>query len=355
MPDHGHKFVKPPVPERRGWRPSLHWFSLLPLGLLAAGCPSGGKLDNPDSYIGGGAEGTACDATPIFEEKCAGGLCHSTEDGMPPVGGTDLTSEGVGARVLNAPATYADVSDMENCPDPPELLIDPENPEQSLLLTKLLGTHSCGEAMPVPNPPSALDDDAIECIRSWIQGVIATGGEGGGGAVSGMGGMSSTDSTDDTMSSGMGGETMDEDPVDDPTVLRVEAECAFGSATGDCGGTFDGSTVGELMLEAGDTAVGFFDSGDALVFPGVDFADFDQATLSVAKGNDTGGTIELRRGGTDGTLIASHDPAGTGSWDTYQEVTITFDVQSGQDDLYIVGAGEVTGIANIDYVEFSVQ
>lgn len=352
MPDSGQIYVNKTTRERRRWRLSPGWLSLLPLGLLAAGCPSGGSLEDPERFVGGGEE--ACDAVPIFEEKCAGGLCHSEDESGPPAGGTDLTSPGVGARLLDAPATYEGVGDPENCPDPAERLVDSDDIEKSLLLTKLLGTHSCGDAMPVPNPPAQLDDAAIDCIRSWMRGVVQTGGGTPGTGGSGMGGASNPDMMTTGGSTNMTDPDPDPDPSD-PMELVIQAECAFGGATGDCGNTFDGTQMG-TELEAGNMVVGYIDGGDYLQFPGVDFQGFNQATLFLANGGtDEAGTIELRRGSVDGTLIVSHTVESTGAWDTFQEVTVTFDAQTGQDDLYFVGVGTAMGILNIDYIQFSVQ
>lgn len=166
----------------------LHWLPL-PLCLALAGCPSGSALENPDRF------NEACDALPIFEQNCAGSLCHSSEDGEPPSGGVDLIAPDLPARLVGVAPTYPGVTDAETCATTPELLVDPTNPERSVLLTKVLGTQSCGDAMPIPNPPSGLDDASLKCIRSYVfalaEGAAGMGGAPGSGGASGSGGSAS--------------------------------------------------------------------------------------------------------------------------------------------------------------------
>lgn len=131
-------------------------------GALTA-CPSGGTLDQPDRFTT--AQG-ACDALPIFEQSCAGSLCH-TSGNRPALGGIDLISPGVAERVLTGHAIAYDLTiDPENCPTEPEPLLDPDNLDQSLLLTKILGTQQCGDIMP---PTGKLSEAEIDCMRSWLE------------------------------------------------------------------------------------------------------------------------------------------------------------------------------------------
>lgn len=169
---------------------SLRLFSrvvlLSTVGLFASACP-GGKLENAEEFAGD------CDALPIFAQSCQSSLCHEAEDGEAPSGVLDLVAPGVPERIYNRPAvSYGEVNDPENCPvDSPELLLDPSDVEKSLLLTKLLGTHSCGKAMPVPNPPKALSDSEIACVRSWLRGLIEEPPTGAAGAASSGGASAS--------------------------------------------------------------------------------------------------------------------------------------------------------------------
>lgn len=177
--------------------------------LLVAGCPTGADLEDPDSFFA-----DSCDATPIFESSCGTNLCHETEDGLAPFGGVDLLAPGVEERLLNRPASYENVHDPGACPrGQPELLIDTENPEESLLLTKLTGEHACGEAMPTPNPPNELSEQNIDCVRRWIADLVADAppptGLGTAGSVAVAGGAGGQNGTSaggqGTAGAGMGG------------------------------------------------------------------------------------------------------------------------------------------------------
>ncbi len=82
----------------------------------------------------------------------------------------------LGQYLLDQEADYSQVasSSYDNCPtEDPELLIDSTSPEESLILKKVQGTQSCGEAMPPSG--SSLPQSDIDCLRDWIDGVIVDG------------------------------------------------------------------------------------------------------------------------------------------------------------------------------------
>lgn len=151
--------------------------SLVAWGLL--GC-SGGALDNSDEFNMGGSGGNPpvnsdyCDARPILETSCEGRACHGDPGGdafamnfnNPPDGMT------IGESLLDREAENYDLaSDSDACPtDDPELIINSSNPDESLMLKKVLGTHACGDKMP---PGSSVPQEDIDCLRDWITGVAA--------------------------------------------------------------------------------------------------------------------------------------------------------------------------------------
>lgn len=301
-------------------------------------CPQGGDLEDPERFLD--PAGEACDAKPIFAASCAGSICH---DGDAPLGGVDLLAPGVEDRLLGVPASYANVSNPEDCPEQPELLIDPENPAQSLLLTKIHGTHQCGDGMPVPNPPGLAANDR-DCIESWVQQVIANGpGSGSGGASGTGGGAGMSGATGSGGADGTGGTPMTADP------LRIEAECAFGAATGDCDGT-TGSYMGEAMLETGDTAIGYFSDGTWLSYADVDLTGHTRLRFHYAK-ESTGGSIEVRLDSATGTVIGTFAPTATASWTTYEDGVIEITPTEGTHDIYVL-ATEAMYVANLDWIEF---
>ena len=139
--------------------------SLLLLSSLGCfGCPTGSELEDPNAYV----SSAACDAHAIFERSCDGSACHETVNGSPPLGGVDLVRPGAENRLYNVPASYEPPA--ENCPSPPELLIDPAGTNISLLITKLTGNHACGNLMPVG--PYQLSQPEIDCVTKWAERVI---------------------------------------------------------------------------------------------------------------------------------------------------------------------------------------
>lgn len=107
-----------------------------------------------------------------------------------------------------------------------------------------------------------------------------------------------------------------------------------------------------IQFEPGNTAIGWFDSGDWLRFDNVDFGDgAGSVTILTAKAN-TGGTVELRLDSLTGPLIGVFTPGATGGWSTYTAQQINVSGASGVHDLYLVATG-ATGVCNIDRIQFA--
>lgn len=90
--------------------------------------------------------------TRIFEPSCGGTGCHGAN---APQQDLDLVSPGVASRVVGVPAKAC-----------LQTLVDPANPEQSLLYQKLASRPACGAQMPLARP--ALKPADIACILEWI-------------------------------------------------------------------------------------------------------------------------------------------------------------------------------------------
>ena len=127
-------------------------------------------------------ERLGCDL-PVAIEYCGGGTCHYDNAAPDVASGLALWDRQAGqmmqdveARLVGVPAGYRNVPDPENCPIEPELLVDPSNAEQSLLLKKLEGTQQCGVEMPrFPYPewgtvanPGPDRATLVQCIRDWV-------------------------------------------------------------------------------------------------------------------------------------------------------------------------------------------
>lgn len=126
--------------------------------ILAAGCA--GELENPERFVECGPGYVE----QLFATKCAG-VCHA---GTAPEAGLDLASPGVEARLISAP------SQTPFCEG--RVMIDPEaaDPAEHLLIDKVEADPSCGSQMPMNAEPLTLTE--VECLRRWVDDVVATGG-----------------------------------------------------------------------------------------------------------------------------------------------------------------------------------
>jgi len=115
---------------------------------LVAACP--GALQDPAAFT------AACPDVPsqIFAMRCAGSGCHGAD---APAASLDLVSPGVAERLYARPAAGG-----------PGLLIDPANPDGSVLVRKLTPTPPFGAQQP---PGAPLDPATIDCIRRWVRSV----------------------------------------------------------------------------------------------------------------------------------------------------------------------------------------
>lgn len=119
-----------------------------------------------------------------------------------------------------------------------------------------------------------------------------------------------------------------------------------------------GKTQG-LVVQAGDgdDVLGSFDNGDYVRLENVNLGtSANQVTLRYAAGAASSGKkLEFRLNSPTGTKIAEYVPVGTGGWSTYATTTQAFlsgVTASGLHDIYVVGASNATGIANLKWIQF---
>ena len=120
--------------------------------LVCAGCP--GQLRDKDRFLGEAGASCGDVVANIFVPKCGSSNCHG---GSAPQQGLDLVTAGVATRVVGVSAKECTAT-----------LADPENPESSLLYTKLAPNPSCGAQMPLAQSP--LSDVEAACVLKWIAG-----------------------------------------------------------------------------------------------------------------------------------------------------------------------------------------
>lgn len=151
--------------------------------LLNAGCAA--ELANPEQYAQGGSTGLGgitgtsggtqptngggptgsggttssvppdppC-VTALMRSRCT--LCHNQSTAsMPESGGIDLSGSGLGAMLT--------AKTSANCGG---LVIDPANPETSLMMKKVDRTTTCGSPMPVGG---TLTEEELTCMQNWMK------------------------------------------------------------------------------------------------------------------------------------------------------------------------------------------
>lgn len=102
----------------------------------------------------------SCDIEELLAEKgCSEGGCHGTRN----EGDLDLLSPGFETHLVGRR------SNTETCRGEP--LVDPEDPENSLLLRMVdpelyEETETCGSLMPIGGHP--LESEQVECFREWV-------------------------------------------------------------------------------------------------------------------------------------------------------------------------------------------
>jgi len=209
--------------------------ALAGVSFTVGGCAADLQKD-PSEYTnvveeGGGAQ-LPCNLNMLMTQSCWGIGCHGSNT---PAAGLDMESPGVEARLLNQPATHRDILNGSQvncgcteammgatppytCPPSTQLLVDGNNPDNSLILKKVNGTHTCGDKMPIP--PRAIDASGIACLRAWVFQIAGKdpnssapppmGGSGGmpaagGGGAGGTGGGGAGGTAGSSGSAGAGG------------------------------------------------------------------------------------------------------------------------------------------------------
>ncbi|MFB9278811.1 carbohydrate-binding protein [Cohnella cellulosilytica] len=123
---------------------------------------------------------------------------------------------------------------------------------------------------------------------------------------------------------------------------RIEAE-SFSSQSG-------------IQVEAsseGGQNVGFIDNGDYLSFSGVDFGSGAASFRARVASNASGGGIELRLDGLNGTLIGTCAVPGTGGWQNWTTVICPVNGNpSGTHTLFLKFTGGAGNLFNLNWFQF---
>jgi hypothetical protein len=150
-------------------------------GLVLLGCP--GTLSNKECFL------EEDQARTIFTTSCAFGGCHSKKDSTA---GLDLESPQIGKRLKGKAASSCKGT-----------LVDPGNPDNSVLYNKLSDPPPCGSRMPLAKDELYPEDK--DAIRKWITGLDGSCEKAGSTSGSGGSGGGTTTSTTSMTTSASGG------------------------------------------------------------------------------------------------------------------------------------------------------
>ena len=107
----------------------------------------------------------------------------------------------------------------------------------------------------------------------------------------------------------------------------------------------------EASSESGDN-VGWINDGDWLRFDDVNLSGITNMDARIAC-NFTGGTVEVRTGSANGTLIGSINVSNTGGNQNWTTLNTSISNASGTQDVYLVFTGGNGYLFNVNWVEFN--
>lgn len=128
---------------------------------------SGGAMATSGGAVGSGGAGGAMGAavpqcvTDTLKAQCL--VCHGTMTAQF-FGGLILEGNFV-PNLVDKPAQYKSLTDTSACKQG-ALLIDSNNPAESVMLKKIMGTQACGAVM--PNNGVVLPTAQKDCLTQWI-------------------------------------------------------------------------------------------------------------------------------------------------------------------------------------------
>jgi hypothetical protein len=124
--------------------------------------------------------------------------------------------------------------------------------------------------------------------------------------------------------------------------VRQEAETIAG-----------GSGVETEPASEGGMNIGWIENGDWIKVKGVSFGTGASSFSARVASASSGGRIELRLGGTGGTLVGTCNVPGTGGWQTWTTVTCAVNGATGTHDLYLRFAGGGGSLFNVNWWQFT--
>ncbi|MEO3746447.1 glycoside hydrolase family 43 protein [Plantactinospora sp. B5E13] len=102
----------------------------------------------------------------------------------------------------------------------------------------------------------------------------------------------------------------------------------------------------------GGMNVGWIENGDSIKVKGVAFGAGAASFSARVASATSGGRVELRLGGPNGTLVGTCTVSGTGGWQTWTTVSCPVNGATGTQDLYLRFAGGGGYLLNVDWWQF---
>jgi arabinoxylan arabinofuranohydrolase len=103
----------------------------------------------------------------------------------------------------------------------------------------------------------------------------------------------------------------------------------------------------------GGRGVGFIENGDWIKVKNVAFGSGARTFTARVASATSGGTIELRLGGTSGTVVGRCTAPGTGGWQTWTTVSCSVSGATGTQDLYLRFTGGSGYLFNVNWWQFT--
>jgi hypothetical protein len=114
------------------------------------------------------------------------------------------------------------------------------------------------------------------------------------------------------------------------------------------------SSMKGIYMHTGGETIGCFHNGDHMTYESLNFGPLGTTKsirVSYAKKN-TGGRMEIRLGGPEGTLIGELYPSRTASWSDYQDAYVNIKKVEGVHDVTFVGRDK-SGVLNLENFELT--
>jgi len=129
-------------------------------------------------------------------------------------------------------------------------------------------------------------------------------------------------------------------------------ECPnFSTTEAEAYDSMSGITVEPTTDSSGKNQLGYINNNDWSSYTNIDLTCATAIEARVSS-NTSGGTIEVRLDGVSGTLIGTIMVPGTGSWNTWTNVSTTINPVNGIHDVYLVFTGGNGYLLNLNWINF---